>query len=139
MHMNEQTYPGVGIGVYIRKEGKLLLGKRKGSYGTDTWGAPGGKLEMWELPEECAVREVKEETRIDIHNLKFVGVVDDQDKENGTHYVTISYIADWKEGEPVPEPGKFEEWRWFPIDALPEPKFLPLRNFLASGYNPFTI
>jgi 8-oxo-dGTP diphosphatase len=134
-----QAQPGVGIGVYVRKEGKLLLGKRLGSYGTGTWGAPGGKLEMWESPEECAVREVKEETGMEVQNLRFVGVVDDQDKEHGTHYITISYVADWKEGEPAPEPGGFEEWRWFSAEALPEPKFFPLRNFFASGYNPLAL
>ena len=133
-----KVHLGVGVGVYVRKKGKLLLGLRKGGYGAGTWGAPGGKMEMWETPEECALREVREETDLAIANLKLIGVVDDQDRSNGTHYVTISYLADWKSGEPVSEPGKFEKWRWFGKGELPKEQFFPLRNFLTSGYNPFT-
>lgn len=135
----DQTHPGVGVGVYVRKEGKLLLGLRKGGYGAGTWGAPGGKLEMWESPEECAIREVAEETGITIQNVRFVGFVNDLDRAQGSHYVTLSYVADWESGEPVPEPGKFEQWQWFAQDALPEPKFFPLSTFLNNGYNPFTL
>lgn len=140
MHiMNMESHPGVGVGIYIRRDGKLLLGKRKGEYGTGTWGAPGGKLEMWEEPADAALREVREETGLEIQNLRFVGFVNDPDRENGTHYVTISYVADWKSGVPIPEKGKFEEWCWFAENELPEAKFFPFRNFLAAGYNPFKL
>ena len=95
---------------------------------------------MYEDPIECALREVKEETGIEIQNLRFVGIVNDPDREHGTHYVTLSYVADWKSGEPeVLEKDKFTQWRWFGAQELPEEKFFPFRNFLANGYNPFTL
>lgn len=132
--------PGVGTGVYIRKNGKLLLGKRKGGTGAGTWCAPGGKLDMFEVWEDCARRETLEEAGIEVMNLQFVGVVDDPHPEQGSHYVTLSYVADWGSGEPtVMEPDKFEEWGWFSWDDLPEPLFLPVRNFIKTGYNPFTL
>lgn len=65
--MNER--PKVGIGVIVRKEGKVLLGKRKNSHGAGSWAFPGGHLEYGESWEECARREVKEETGIAIKNM----------------------------------------------------------------------
>lgn len=130
-------YPGVGVGVYIRKDGKILLGKRKGGHGAGEWCPPGGKLEMREDPLECAIRETREETGIEITNVRFMGITSDVWPEVGTHYVTISYVADWKEGEArVMEPDKFEEWQWFSWDSLPEPLFLSTKNFIAAGHNP---
>jgi 8-oxo-dGTP diphosphatase len=40
--------PAVGIGVLVRHNGKILLGKRKGSHGRRTWAPPGGHLEFEE-------------------------------------------------------------------------------------------
>lgn len=95
-------------------------------------------MDLWETPEECAHRETKEETGIEIDNIRFVININDMDKEDGTHYLTPSYVADWKSGEPkVMEPDKFERWEWFAEDALPEPLFPPARNFFKSGYNLF--
>lgn len=138
--MTLRARPGVGVGVYVTKGGKLLLGKRKGGYRAGDWGAPGGKLDMFEDWEVCARREVREETGIEIKNVRFVGVVNDPDREHGTHYITLSFVADWKSGEVVlTEPDKFEEWGWFAPEKLPTPLFLPARNFFKSGYNPFNL
>ena len=130
-------YPGVGVAVYIRKEGKVLLGKRKGGHGAGEWCSPGGKMEMNEAPEACAVRETREETGLEIGNMRFVGITNDIWSDIGTHFVTVSYVADWKSGEvTLMEPDKFESWQWFAWDALPKPLFLSTRNFIAAGYDP---
>lgn len=56
----------VAIGV-VRKSGKLLLVKRSPDESSaGKWSFPGGKIEADETPEEAAVREVKEETDLDI-------------------------------------------------------------------------
>ena len=131
-------YPGVGTGVWIRKDGKVLLGLRKGKLGTGTWCIPGGKLEMFEAWDEGARREVLEETGIEVGDMRFVAVLDDPQKEMGTHYLSLHFVADWVSGDAsVIEPEKFERWEWFAYDALPEPLFPPTRNFVENGYNPF--
>ncbi|WP_134596929.1 NUDIX domain-containing protein, partial [Pseudomonas aeruginosa] len=38
--------PQVGVGVLILRDGKVLLGRRKGSHGAGCWSAPGGHLEL---------------------------------------------------------------------------------------------
>lgn len=133
-------YPGVGVGVYIMRGGKVLLGQRKGGYQAGTWCAPGGKLEINETFEECVRRETFEECGAVIEEPRFVGVTNDIDAPTGSHYITVAFAADWKEGEPrLAEPEKFERWDWFFWESLPEPLFLSTRNFVEGGYNPFTI
>lgn len=69
--------PKVGVGVIVVKNGEILLGKRKGMHGKDSWCFPGGHLEYGESWKECAIREIKEETGIDISNLRFGAVTND--------------------------------------------------------------
>jgi hypothetical protein len=56
--------PKVGVGVIIIKDNKLLFHIRKGAHGENTYGLPGGHLEFKESWEECAQREVEEETGV---------------------------------------------------------------------------
>lgn len=133
--MNEKQIR-VGTGVFVRKDGKFLFGKRKGKHATDFWCAPGGHLEFGESWEENARRETREEAGIEIENVRYVTTTNDL-YDDEKHYVTIFMLADWKAGEPqILEPDKMTEWGWFAWDALPEPLLLSTRNFIKSGYNP---
>ncbi|MDO8481566.1 MAG: NUDIX hydrolase [bacterium] len=134
----EQTRPGVGVGVCIRKDGKVLMGKRKGGTMPGTWCFPGGKLDMNEDLETCTIRETREETGVEIKNIRFITFTNDVAKDMGFHYITLFYAADWKAGEPkVMEPDKCDEWRWSSWASLPQPLFISTRNLFDSGYNPF--
>ncbi|MCX5746789.1 MAG: NUDIX domain-containing protein [Proteobacteria bacterium] len=124
--------PRVGIGVLVLKGRKLLLGKRRGSHGAGQYASPGGHLEHLERFADCATREVREETGLEIGPLRFLRV------QNITqyaprHYVDISFAADWVSGEPtVREPDKVESWGWFDLDALPWPLFGTLPSSIAA-------
>lgn len=130
--------PKVGVGIYIVKDGKVLIGRRKGGLGPDTWCAPGGKLEMYEDPSEAAAREALEETGVEVEDVRFIGFTNDIDEETEHHYVTLQFGARWKAGEPsLMEPEKFhDEWHWAEWSSLPEPQFIGLRKFIEKGYNP---
>jgi 8-oxo-dGTP diphosphatase len=135
--MNEMQRPGVGTGVWIRKEGKVLLGERKSDWGLGTWAPPGGKLEMYEEWDENVLRETMEETGLNIGNVTFITVLNGIFRDQGSHYVTLYFAADWLEGEPqVKEPDKCAEWNWFDWSSLPLPLFEPTRIFVDKGYNP---
>lgn len=58
-------------GVVLDKEGRILLEQRKDD---DKWGLPGGWIDPQDTPEECCVRELKEETGIDVKIEKLLGV-----------------------------------------------------------------
>jgi len=109
----------VGIGLFIVKDGKVLLGKRKGSHGENEYGGPGGHLEYGETAEQTAYREVEEECGIKIKNLQLL-CVSDLLTYLPKHYIDIGFSAEWESGEPkVLEPEKLESWDWYDIDNLP--------------------
>lgn len=123
--------PLIGIGVIIIREGKILLGKRRNAHGAGSWCCPGGHLEYGESFEACALREVKEETGLEIENIRPGSFTNDLFSQEGKHYVTLFMLADCPRGKPrVCEPEKCETWAWFSTDALPRPLFLPLENLL---------
>lgn len=132
--------PKIGVGVIIRKGGKVLMGKRKNSHGDGTWSFPGGHLEMNESIEGCAERELGEEVGIKIKNLRRVHFTNDIFKEEKKHYVTLFLVADYKSGVvKVKEPEKLERWEWREWSKLPKPLFLPIVNLLKVGFDPFSI
>ena len=115
--------PKVGVGVMLVKDGKVLLSRRKGSHGEGEYAFPGGHLEFGESFEDCARRETREETGIEVDNIHFQYLANVK-KYGGKHYVHIGLTADWKSGEPkVLEPERSGEWKWYKLDNLPEPMF----------------
>lgn len=129
--------PSVGIGVIvIRSDGRVLLYKRKNAHGEGHWGFPGGHLEYGESWEDCAIRETKEETGLDIEVPTFFAVTNDLFPEE-KHYITIFMRARHVQGVPIlREPDKAESWEWYPWDALPDPLFLPIQNLRLQGVDP---
>ncbi|HUD06214.1 MAG TPA: NUDIX hydrolase [Candidatus Saccharimonadales bacterium] len=125
----------IGIGVFIFKDGKFLMGRRKGSHGDGHWSIPGGHLEFGETFEDTASREVLEETGLEIRNVRFGAVTNDYFKDEGKHYVTIWVLSDWASGkEQLTEPDKFIEMQWRDFDNLPTPLFLPWQQLLSSQF-----
>jgi 8-oxo-dGTP diphosphatase len=115
--------PHVGIGVMIFKNNMVLLAKRKGAHGEGEYAFPGGHLESGESFEGCAKRETREETGIEIENVRFQYLANIK-KYGGKHYVHIGLEADWKAGNPqLMEPRKSEAWQWYQLDKVPRPIF----------------
>ena len=59
----------VGVAVIIKHQNTILLGERIGAHGANTWATPGGHLEFGESVEQCAIREVFEETGLKLLSL----------------------------------------------------------------------
>jgi 8-oxo-dGTP diphosphatase len=122
---------GCGIGVYILSDKHpncVLLGLRRGSTGEGTWALPGGHVEFGEELEKTAVREVYEETGIEIEpsNAKVIYWDNAIDLDKNYHYVTGFVVCNAGEQEPTNlEPNKCDGWEWRKWDqnapdALPE-------------------
>lgn len=70
--------PIVGVGVLVfDAHNRILLGKRKNVHGEHSWAPPGGHLEFGENFEECAIREVREETGLNIDSPQFIIATND--------------------------------------------------------------
>src|SRR3989338_5286050 len=63
---------------YLKKDGKTLMlfrNKRAGDIHGGKWNGLGGKIHLGETPEECVIREVKEESGLAIQNPSLRGVL----------------------------------------------------------------
>lgn len=139
MSMEEKKKIGVGFGVLILKDGKILLGKRhedpiKASSmlnGAGKWTMPGGKLEFGETFEEGAKRESFEETGIRLNKISMICI--NNDMIETAHFVTLGMFCDDFSGDPeVREPDEITEWRWFSLDELPNPLYFPSERILEN-------
>jgi mutator protein MutT len=94
--------PIVGIGAIIVHDGKMLLEKRKNDPGKGRWSVPGGVVELGENVTQTVIREVKEETGLDVAEPEHIDVVDQITRdENGRikyHFVIIDYLVNLKGG-----------------------------------------
>ncbi len=121
------------------KDGKILLGKRKGVHGAGTWCPPGGHLEYGETSEQCAARETLEEAGIDIKNIRRFTYTNDIYTDQRQHYITLLFVAEYTSGELKNlEPHNLELCDWFAQKDLPDPLSLPLQNLQKMLLNPFT-
>ena len=114
----------VGVGVMLRRGPLVLLGRRLSGPGAGCYGWAGGHLEFGETPEACAVREVAEETGLEITSDRLTPLCVSNTMAYGSHYINIEFRCEIPDGTPrVMEPEKLESWDWYALDALPEPMF----------------
>ena len=133
-----EKIPRVGVGIFVVKNDKVLMLQRKNAHGEGTWSIPGGHLEFNETIEECAAREVKEETGLDIKNIRLGPYTNDFFYKEDKHYITLFAISEPINGAPKNmEPHKCSNIGWFSLNDLPNPLFLPLDNLLKTGFRPF--
>lgn len=137
---------GVGVGVLLTSSSFpdcVLAGIRKSSHGEGRYALPGGHLEMYETWEECAQREVEEETGLQIEAPSFFHVSNDIMHDDAKHYITIfMHAAVPSEMEPQNmEPEKCEGWEWIPWSKIQASSslFVPLKNLVDTGFTPSSL
>ncbi len=86
----------------IRDGDRYLIVKRAAEPDAGLWSIPGGLVEVGEETKDAAIREVKEETGLDVDIVEVLGVVDrivrDDTSRIKYHFVIIDYIAEPRGG-----------------------------------------
>ncbi len=113
--------PVVGVGVVVWKDGRALLIRRGKSPMRGRWSLPGGRQELGETVREAAVREVREETGVEIRLGALLDVVDtirrDESGAVTLQYTLVDFDADWTAGEPTAA-SDAEQAEWADPDDL---------------------
>ena len=122
--------PLPGVVVVIEKEGSVLLGKRGGSFGGGKWGLPQGYIEFEEDFLTAAIREVLEETGLEVEIRAILNVVSNRLSPK-LHTLAIILLAEAISGEPCAE-DDLETLAWVPLTGpLPEMAFEADRHIIA--------
>ena len=116
--MAKQTFPEPTVGVFIfNKAGELLLLKSHKWPGQ--YVVPGGHVELGERIEDAAVREAKEETGLDIHDLEFINFqqfIYDPSFWKPRHFIFFDYACKTGSSE-VKLNDEAEEHIWVRLEA----------------------
>jgi mutator protein MutT len=110
--------PKLAVAVLIERDGKILLGRRAhNTRSPGKWSFPAGFVERGEQVELAAIREVREETGLEIALDNLIGLF----SQNGEIVVLAVYAAR-TEDEPVAG-DDLTDVGWFSLDDLPELAF----------------
>jgi ADP-ribose pyrophosphatase YjhB (NUDIX family) len=131
----------VGATVFALDQGnRLLLLKR-----TDNlcWGVPGGAVELGERVEDAAARETREETGMEIGEMSLFSVFSGPEMyyvyPNGdeTYNISVVFLTNDLRGEMDLNPAEHSEYRWFPLNELPDdisPPLMPAIRKLIEAF-----
>jgi 8-oxo-dGTP diphosphatase len=113
--------PLLGVGAIIVRDDQILLVRRSNPPMQGEWSIPGGLVETGETTREAIIREVREETGLDIEVVKlaevFERIVRDPDSRVQYHYVLIDYVCRATTGE-AHAASDVSEVRWVNTDRL---------------------
>ncbi|OGC77700.1 MAG: hypothetical protein A2Z27_01025 [candidate division Zixibacteria bacterium RBG_16_50_21] len=126
--------PVPACAVILEREGKILLCQRKYPPYADGWTLPSGFLESDETPQECARREAKEETNLDIEVGEVFGVYAGGDDPR-TKVTLIVFLGKIKAGEARPGDDAKALDFFFPQDLPGEIAFQAHRRVLKDFYS----
>jgi mutator protein MutT len=99
---SEPRQPAVGVGGVVIRDGRVLLIRRGKEPLRGRWLVPGGTVELGETLEEAVVREVREETGLEVAPGEVLTVFDRIDRQGSRilyHYVIVDYLCEYVAGE----------------------------------------
>ncbi len=118
--------------VVVEYEGKILLGKRNMNPARGMWSFFGGYVDRGEKLEEAAIREVKEETNLDVQLDGLLGLY----SENGSPHVLVAYRASAIHNDIsalAAQPEEMSELALFSLEEIPKLAF-PFDNQILDDW-----
>lgn len=105
------------------QEPRVLLIQRGNEPFKGHWAFPGGFMDMDETTEQCAIRELEEETGLKVSEVKQIGAYSKVDRDPRGRTITVAYLARIDEAEEVKGQDDAAKAEWFPINNLPQLAF----------------
>lgn len=101
------------------QEPRVLLIQRGGDPYKGRWAIPGGFLNMDETTEQCAIRELEEETGLQIDQVHQIGAYSKVDRDPRGRTISVAYLALVNQPLDVSGQDDAAEAKWFSVNALP--------------------
>ena len=130
--MNEGTYtydyprPAVTADSVVFCNGSdglsVLLIERANDPFKGCWAFPGGFMDMEENAEDCAKRELMEETGMEVRSLEYIGTFSEVNRDPRGRTITIAYYAVVEKSDVIGADDASRA-KWFPIDSIPSLAF----------------
>lgn len=119
----------IGVGLVVFNEDDQVLLLKHVYHPNAPWGLPGGWLARHESPEQCALRELREETGL----TAVIGPpIQTSYESNGPHHIGISYLG-WDNGGTLQLSHEILEAQWVAMDTLPQ-MFPFTHHAIEKGY-----
>ncbi|SDO62206.1 8-oxo-dGTP diphosphatase [Prevotella communis] len=124
--------------VVITKEAepKVLLIQRGADPYKGCWAFPGGFMNMDETTEQCAIRELEEETGLKVSTVRQIGAYSKVDRDPRGRTITVAYLAIIDKPAQVTGQDDAAKAEWFHLSALPELAF-DHADIMADAINSF--
>ncbi len=133
---DEVPVVAVGAAVFNDEGNVLMIRTQKWAH---KWGIPGGKIKRGESSEAAIVRELKEETGLEVRNIRFVQMqdcIEPDEYYRSAHFVLLNYRCEALSQQGVRLNDEGEEWKWTAIaDALRMDLNKPTRRLLEQLRN----
>lgn len=112
--------PQVGVGAVAVRDDEILLVRRGNGPAAGAWSVPGGRVRFGEDLREAVVREVLEETGLEVVVERFLGFVERiDDGSDPYHFVILDFaVVVLDPNQPVVAGDDAAEAAWVPLDAL---------------------
>jgi len=104
-------------------EPKVLLIQRGDQPFKGGWAFPGGFMNMDETTEQCAVRELEEETGLRLSKIQQIGAYSKVDRDPRGRTITVAYLAIVDEPVAVTGQDDAAKAEWWALSSLPELAF----------------
>jgi len=115
-------FPGLGTGLAILRDGRLLLYRRLKAPEAGCWSIVGGKVDYMEPAARAAIREAEEESGLSIGKIDYLCTEEVIIEADRQHWISLIYLCRDFSGEPrLMEPDKLSNFGWFGRNELPAP------------------
>ncbi|HHQ44834.1 MAG TPA: NUDIX hydrolase [Candidatus Altiarchaeales archaeon] len=120
--MSRPQTPKLAVDGAIVEDGKIILIKRLNEPFKDMWALPGGFVDVGETVEDACIREVREETGLEVEVKKLLGVYSDPARDPRGHTVSVIFLCE-KTGGELKAADDAKDAGYFSLNELPKLAF----------------